>query len=250
MLGAGLLSLASLLVAFGCASVSEEERLLNEIRESTIVPKLGSYDEKEQRIATTKVREALDRAPEGTAEILAQSLRDPILEDRTKLMIAYFLSEIGDERGLPVLFQHLGVENDAVKDLVQRSITRYGIKTVPQLIDVMQSGNDVARQNATEILVGFQSREVYDTMWERYRNEPHGQIRFLLLCGFAEDTRPLAEERLMVALDDSDELVREHAWAIFRTRTDPPEALGFTPLLEGDVRSAALRRIRDWYRQQ
>lgn len=246
MISTSLAAIAAILIV-GCASPDEGQRLLNEIRESTIVPKLGSYNESEQREATRVVREAIQKAPEGTAEILAQSLRDPILEDRTKLMIAYFLSEVGDERGLPVLIQNLGVDNPAVQDLVKPSIARYGLQVVPQLIDAMQTSNDTARQSAVEILIQFRSQEVYDTMWERYGREPHGQIRFLLLCGFAEDERVLAERRLLEALADKDELVREHAWAIFSTRTEPPQELPFDPSSPKEFREAASARLNRWY---
>ncbi|MCA8961367.1 MAG: hypothetical protein KDC38_12675 [Planctomycetes bacterium] len=219
---------------------------MREIRESTIVPRLGSYDEDEQRWASAKVREALDRAPAGTAEILAATLDDPVAEDRTKVLCAYLLSTVQDPRGIPTLLEHVGTTNEAASDLVLSGLINYGSDAVPHAIHILETGDDVARSAAASLLIDLRSPAGYDALWRRLEHERNAEIRFLLVCGIADDDRPLAIDRLLSALDDTDELVREPAWNALRVRADVPEALVFEPAGDASVRRVQVAKIDAW----
>ncbi len=249
-MGCFTLILIALIGLSACATTGGEDRLLREIRDSTIVPKLGSYDEQEQRLASMKVREALDRAPEGTAEILAATLADPIVEDRTKVVCAYLLSTIKDPRGIPTLIEHVGTTNAAATDLIRTSLLNYGASAVPAVVETLKTGDDIARTTAANILIDLRAREGYDAMWRRLSIEPNAEVRFLLVCGISHDPRSTSEERLIAALEDKDELVREYAWGAVRSRMQLPDALEYDPAADKRARNQQLAAIDQWIHQQ
>ena len=233
-----------------CSTTPSEDALLREIRESTIVPQLGSYDEQEQRRATQKVREALDRAPEGTAEILAATLADSVTEDRTKVVCAYLLSTLKDRRGIPTLLEHLGTTNEAASDLIRTALRNYGSSIVPHIVETLETGDTVARTTSANLLLDLRSREGYDAMWRRMKIEPSPEVRFLLVCGTSYDSRPVAIERLLHALEDRDELVREFAWDALRTRLELPKTLKYDPAAEPLERNRQIAALDQWIHQR
>ncbi|MFN0056912.1 MAG: HEAT repeat domain-containing protein [Planctomycetota bacterium] len=248
--GAWCAIVASLALASGCRALRPEAELLKEIRESTIIPKLGSYDENEQQWAYQKLRTALDKAPAETIEILAASLRDPITDDRTKLVVACLLGRVPDERALPVLVKNIGVANDSTRAIVRDALEPFGVRVVSSMEEVLETGDESARGAAAEVLHDLRRPEGFDAMWRRLSDETDPAIRYVLVLGIAADDRTLALERLIQASRDSDLLVREICWQALTYRTQPPDHITFDHTAEPPQREAQLVTFRRWLEVQ
>lgn len=236
-----------LLLAVGCASApDEDEKVLADIRDTTIIPNLGSYDDQVQKEAVQRLLGVLDRAPEVGKNLLVASLRDPVYDDRTKIVCAWLLSTVGDPRALPALMGYLGQGTDSTESLVREAVVGYGARVVPSVSEVLAEGNDLARLAAAEVLVDLQVEEGLDALARRYDDEPEARIRFLILCALAGDSRPSAALLLERALEDADPANRQFAWGALARRFELPGSVRFDPDATAELRREQIETYREW----
>ena len=236
-------------VLCGCRSTPTVDPLLTEIRDTTIVPLVGSYDEREQNYAINTVLTVGHKHPREVSSLLVAHLRDPVTEERTKLILAWLLARLKDDRGLPLLTQHIGVPDRKAQNLVRSAVVPFGSQVVPQVREVLETGDETARLAAAEILfeIGRDAgvREAFDALWSRIKREPAADIRFLIISSMDFDARGIAVDRLVESLMDPDEEIREIAWSAVARRS-PPARLGFDPKASTVVRSEQVVRLKQW----
>ncbi|MGA1535075.1 MAG: HEAT repeat domain-containing protein [Planctomycetota bacterium] len=239
--GLALLLLPTLI---GCGG-TPEEKALEDIRDTTIIPNLGSYDDQIQQEAVYRMQSILENAPEVARNLLAATLRDPVYDNRTKLVCAWLLATQQDRRALQTLVDLLGVGSDSDESLLRDSLNLYGAEVVPSVASVLREGNDVARIAAAEVLCDLGDGEAVDALVARYGSEPNPRVRFLILCGVA-NRPPLRVPLLEQALVDADAKNRDFAWSTLGRHYDFPETLTFDAEETEEVRSAQLDRYRRW----
>ena len=246
---ATFLTLLALLASLSSCKSAEQRSLeenLEAIRDVTFIPKLGSYDEEEQRDAIQKVMMGLDRAPDIVSNILAASLKDESYDERTHLVIARLLADKKDVRAVPTLVKHVGSPHEQAQSIVRDALLEYGSSIVDHVAEVLETGDATSRLAAAEILFELRLAEGYDALYDRESREPVPEVRFLILCGTAEDPRPLAVGRLYRFLMDGDELVRSAAWSAIQEREPTPEVLGYDPDGKPDERRKQVARLQQW----
>jgi HEAT repeat protein len=238
-----------LALAVGCSGApTSDEKALADIRDTTIIPNLGSFDDQVQKEAVQRLLNVLDRAPDVGKNLLVASLRDPVYDDRTKIVCAWLLSTVGDRRALPSLMEFLGQGTDTTESLVREAVVSYGAGVVPAVSEVLAEGNDLARLAAAEVLVEIEVEEGLDALRERYPGEPEARIRFLILCALAGDPRPSATQLLDRALADEDPANRQFAWGALTRRFDIPASLPFDPNAPSALREEQVAAYLEWRR--
>ena len=173
----------------GCSSTPEEQAL-EDIRDTTIIPNLGSYDDGVQKEAVARMLNILETAPDVGANLLVASLRDPVHEDRTKMVCAWLLSTVRDRRALPYLMTYLGQGSNTGESLVREAVSAYGASVLPSVTEVLEEGGDLARIAAAEVIFELGTREAVDALVSRLDREPEARVRFLILCGIASERPP------------------------------------------------------------
>lgn len=235
--------------AAGCSSPpTQDEKALADIRDTTIIPNLGSFDEQVQKEAVQRLLDVLDRAPEVGKNLLVASLRDPVYDDRTRIVCAWLLSTVEDPRALPTLMEFLGQGTDTNESLVREAVVSYGAGVVPAVSQLLVEGNDLARLAAAEVLVELEVDEGLDALSERYDDEPEARIRFLILCAASADPRASSVQLLERALHDDDPANRQFAWGAIVRRFGVPDSIPFDPTAATAVRSEQVEMYREWRR--
>ena len=232
------------LLLSGCSS-TPEERALEDIRDTTIIPNLGSYDDGVQKEAVARMLNILDTAPDVGANLLVASLRDPVHDDRTKTVCAWLLSTVNDRRALPYLMTFLGQGSNSGESLVREAVSSYGASVIPSVTEVLNEGGDLARIAAAEVLFELGTREAVDALVARLEREPEARVRFLILCGVANE-RPPRVAPLEQTLNDDDPSNREFAWDTLARAFRFPDWLTFDPQAEPEVRRQQIERYQAW----
>ncbi len=240
-----LLFLLVVAVATGC-SATPKEQALEDIRDTTIIPNLGSYDDQVQKEAVARMLSILDNAPEVGKNLLVASLTDPVQDERTKVVCAWLLSTVGDRRALPTLMDLLGKGASSSEGLVREAVVSYGSSVVPAVARVLEDGNDLARIAAAEALIELDVSEGIDALAARYSREPQSRVRFLILCGLAADSRPSVIDPLDRALEDSDPMNRDLVWDALVRRLSIPATIEFSPAATDAIREQQLKIYREW----
>ena len=228
----------------GCSSTPEEQAL-EDIRDTTIIPNLGSYDDGVQKEAVARMLNILETAPDVGANLLVASLRDPVHEDRTKMVCAWLLSTVRDRRALPYLMTYLGQGSNTGESLVREAVSAYGASVLPSVTEVLEEGGDLARIAAAEVIFELGTREAVDALVSRLDREPEARVRFLILCGIASE-RPPRIAPLEKTLDDDDPSNREFAWDTLARAFKFPSWLTFDPQAAPEVRRQQIERYRAW----
>lgn len=151
----------------GCATTTSDDQILEDIRDTSKIPLLGSYDETEQRDAVNSYLLGLDRAPDVVSNILAESLRDPVYDDRTKLVIATLLGTVQDQRAIGTLVGFLGTTNDNARQHVKEALLGYGSRIVPSVGEALETGDGTTRLLAAEVLVELALPDTFEAMHRR-----------------------------------------------------------------------------------
>ena len=233
-----------LLVLVGC-STTPEQQALEDIRDTTIIPNLGSYDDQIQQEAVARMLSILESAPEVGRNLLVASLRDPVHDDRTKMVCAWLLSTVNDRRALPTLMEFLGRGTDSDESLLREAVVSFGASVVPSVARVLDEGSDVARIAAAEVLCELETSEAVDALIARYAAEPHPRVRFLILCGVADESPPRVAP-LERALSDEEAVNREFAWTTLARLFRLPPSITFDPDGNAATRRAQIDRFRAW----
>lgn len=241
-----VLPLLLLLLGLGCTPAVRDEDLLKDIRDTTVIPELGSYDPASQKDALKRILVTIEKAPEVTANLLAATLRDPVVSDRTKLVICWILASEKDSRAIPTLMELLGRVNEDPDQLIKDSLAVFGSRIVPGVARVLEGGSDLARLAAAEVLLDVALPEARVALADRYADEGEPEVRFLILCGAAADPRSSAEQLLFSGLDDVERQNRELAWEALRKKIAPPLILRFDAGAKEAVRKAQVSELRRW----
>ena len=239
-----LLAIGCVIALSGCSSTPEEQAR-EDIRDTTIIPNLGSYDEQIQQEAVSRMLSILDKAPKVGANILAATLDDPVPADRTKMVCAWLLSTIQDRRALPTLMRFLAEGASSQDSLIRESVVVFGPSVIPSVAAVLEEGNDVARTAAAEVLYELDSRAAVDALVSRLAREPEPSVRFLILCGVAAENPPRVAV-LEGALTDPDPSNRELAWDTLDRLFRLPPSLAFDAEGSDTMREEQLERYRAW----
>ena len=238
-----------MLISFGCAGpekTPERDDVLEDIRNTTLIPNLGSYDEDVQKRAFDRILISLRKAPQITRNLLAAELDDPFISSRTKRVICMILAGEGDERALPRLVSMLAEGNTVDDNLIEEALLEYGSDAVEPVKTVLMEGNVTARRSAASILLTMKVPVAFDALQDRFTIERDPEVRFLCICGFAEDPRRESLEILARALDDVDEVIRGAAWESLKRRAKVPGDLRFDPMGTPGLRQAQASAIRSW----
>ena len=241
-------TLSLLLVASASlsCSITPKEQALEDIRDTTIIPNLGSYDEQVQKEAVARMLSILDNAPEVGKTLLVASLADPVQDERTKVVCAWLLSTVGDRRALPTLMDLLGKGSSSSESLVREAVVSYGASVVSAVARVLEDGNDLARIAAAEALIELDVSEGIDALAARYSREPQSRVRFLILCGLAADPRRSVINPLERALEDSAPMNRDLVWDALVRRLTIPTTIDFNPEGTDAIREQQLKVYREW----
>ncbi len=247
----GLALALELALVSGCASgPTAEEKAMDDIRDTTVIPNLGSYDDQVQTDAVQRMLGVLDSAPEVGKNLLVATLRDPVTDERTKMVCAWLLSTVDDRRALPALMEFLGQGADATDDLVREAVVSYGASVIPSVSAVLEGGNDLARLTAAEILTDLEIREGFDALADRLPREPQARVRFMILCGLSSDRSSTSTEALELALLDEDSENREQAWNTLAKRFKVPPSLSFDSTGTGVRRAFQVAAYHQWRKSQ
>ncbi len=239
----------TVLLSVGCSTpdkAPDREDVLEDIRNTTLIPNLGSYDESIQKRALDRILLSLSKAPIITRNLLAAELDDPFIGARTKRVICMILAREGDERALPRLISMLAEGNVVDDNLIEVALLEYGIAALSPVVTVLAEGNVTARRSAASILLTMKLPEAFDALQDRFTIERDSEVRFLCVCGFAEDARQSSLDLLASALDDPDEVVRQSAWGGLKRRARVPESLPFDPVADPFQRQKQIENIRSW----
>ena len=239
----------SLFLAAGCSTPDktvDREDVLEDIRNTTLIPNLGSYDEEVQKHALDRILVSLSKAPLITRNLLAAELDDPFIGARTKRVICMILAREGDERSLPRLISMLAEGNTVDDNLIESALLEFGNDAIAPVAAVLAEGNVTARRSAASILLTMDSPVAFDALQDRFAIERDSEVRFLCICGFAEDPRQESIDNLAGALDDPDEVIRQAAWGGLKRRAKVPGDLPFDPEATAAMRQIQARAIRSW----
>ncbi|HIA26826.1 MAG TPA: hypothetical protein EYN79_01685 [Planctomycetes bacterium] len=235
-----------LVLCLGCTVPTRETDPLRDIRNTTVIPEVGSYDPAIQKQALQRIFLTLEQAPEITCNLLAATLRDPVVDDRTKLVICWILASEEDPRAIPTLMELLGRVNEDPDQLIKDSLATFGSRIVSGVAQVLEGGSDLARLAAAEVLLEIAVPEAHAALVSRYPLEEAPQIRFLILCGAAEDPSNDASEVLISGLDDAERQNREIAWEALRRKIESPSLLRFDAGAGPEVRRSQVTELRRW----
>ncbi|NCF55104.1 MAG: hypothetical protein GWP41_02410 [Planctomycetia bacterium] len=234
----------------GCAGpVPQESRedILKDIRSTTLIPNLGAYDDEVQKHALDRILVSLRKAPVITRNLLVAELQDPFIGARTKRVICTILAREGDQRALPTLSSMLAEGNVLDDDLIETALLEFGEVSLPLVMTVLQEGPVTARRMAASILLSLGVSQAFDALEDRYPNERDTEVRFLCVCGFADDKRSGSNRSLTDALDDIEEGIRQAAWGALQRRGLLPRSLGFDPEGMPSIRQSQIENIRSWF---
>ncbi len=228
----------------GCSSTPEEQAF-EDIRDTTIIPSLGSYDDQIQQEAVARMLTLLDKAPQVVTNILAATLHDPVPDDRTKLVCAWLLSTVKDRRALPTLMRFLSEGTNSDDSLLREAMVVFGTSIIPSVAEVLEEGSDVARIAAAEVLYDLDSRSAVDALVARLVREPDPRVRFLIICGVAAENQPRLEplERTLIDPEASN---RELAWDTLDRILRLPPSLAFDAEGADEVRRLQVERYQTW----
>lgn len=243
-----LLVISSLLFA-GCQPVQKREnpeQVLKDIRDTTVIPDLGSYDDKIQRKALDRILVSIDKAPAITRNLLVAALDDSLLDSRTKRVICTILAKEGDIRILPTLSGMLAEGSVPEDDLLESALVQLGERSVKPVSQVLAEGNVTARRNAASVLLSLDVPYALDSLQDRFVIEKDAEVRFLCVCGLVQDARAESLSLLANALDDIDVEVRRAAWGGLARKVRPPSSLRFDPNAKPNIRSLQAQQIRNW----
>ncbi len=244
-----VLLIVMLLVAVGCQSPDQrtkEANVLQDIRNTTVIPELGSYDDSIRKKSVDRILMSLDKAPEITKNLLVAALDDSLVSARTKRVICTILAEEGDLRALTPLTGMLAAGSVSQDDLLETALLNFGERAVPRIATVLAEGGAIARRNAAGILLGIGGPLAYDALRERLTLERDSEVRFLCVCGLVQDSRSSSLPILGWILDDTDEEVRKAAWGGLSRRTRPPGHLLFDASAVPSVRVRQAVQVRAW----
>ena len=239
----------TVLLSVGCSTPDKapnREDVLEDIRNTTLIPNLGSYDESIQKRALDRILLSLSKAPIITRNLLAAELDDPFIGARTKRVICMIFAREGDERALPRLVSMLAEGNVVDDNLIEAALLEYGSDALSPVVAVLAEGNVTARRSAASILLTMKLPVAFDALEDRFTLERDSEVRFLCVCGFAEDARQSSLDLLASALDDPDEVVRQAAWGGLKRRAKVPGNFVFDAEAEPSLRKVQAREIRSW----
>ncbi|MGE4619945.1 MAG: hypothetical protein AAEJ04_09090 [Planctomycetota bacterium] len=243
------LMVASLFVA-GCQPVQtraeESNQVLKDIRDTTVIPDLGSYDAAIQRKSLDRIMLSIDKAPGITLNLLVATLEDSLIDSRTKRVICTILAQEGDLRALPALSRMLAEGSVAEDDLLESALVQLGEKSVKPVARILAEGNVTARRNAASILLALDVPYALDSLQDRFQIEKDAEVRFLCVCGLAADARAESVSILAHALEDIDLEVRRAAWGGLARKVRPPQSIRFDPEASSSQRAFQARLVRDW----
>lgn len=225
---------------------TEEANVLQDIRNTTVIPELGSYDESARKKSVERILMSLELAPEITKNLLVATLDDSMVSARTKRVICTILAEEGDLRALTPLTAMLAEGSVAQDDLLETALLNFGERAVPRIATVLAEGGEIARRNAAGILLGIGGPLAFDALRARLTLERDSEVRFLCVCGLVQDARSSSLPFLGVVLDDADEEVRKAAWGGLWRRTRPPGHLRFDASAAPSVRVRQAAQVRTW----
>ena len=238
-----------MILSSGCAGpekVSSQNDVLQDIRNTTLIPNLGAYDEEVQKHALDRILVSIRKAPMITRNLLAAELGDPFIGARTKRVICMVLAREGDDRALPQLTAMLAEGNVVDDNLMESALLEFGSVAVAPVSSVLAEGNVTARRSAASILLAMNLPRAFDALQDRFQIERDPEVRFLCVCGFAQDTREESIGILTGALEDADESIRQAAWGGLQRRAKVPSDLVFDPLAAPGMRKIQVTEIRSW----
>ncbi len=237
------------LVLVGCQPVqkhADADQVLQDIRDTTVIPDLGSYDEKVQRKALDRILVSIDKAPSITRNLLVATLDDSLIDSRTKRVICTILAKEGDMRILPTLSKMLAQGSVPEDDLLESALVQLGERSVQPVSRVLAEGNVTARRNAASVLLSLDVPHALDSLQDRMVIEKDAEVRFLCVCGLVQDARAQSLVMLANALDDVDVEVRRAAWGGLARKIRPPQSIYFDASAKPAVRSVQAQQVRQW----
>ncbi len=246
--------MATLLVSLmvlgsGCKPMdkrSVEADVLKDIRDTTVIPDLGSYDEAIRKKSVNRILMSLDKAPDITRNLLLATIDDSMVSARTKRVICTLLADLGDFRAMAPLTRMLAEGSQAEDDLLETALLEFGERAVSGVSTVLAEGGPIARRNAAGILLAIGGSSAHDALRLRLLIEKDPEVRFLCVCGLVEDRRTTSLALLGEALDDIDEEVRRAAWGGLSHRARPPGGILFNPSGLPEVRIRQALQVRKW----
>ncbi|MDE0960585.1 MAG: HEAT repeat domain-containing protein [Planctomycetota bacterium] len=239
----------SLIVGSGCQPIDkkrERAEVLKDIRDTTVIPDLGSHDTSIQKKSVDRILQSLEKAPEITRNLLVAALDDSMVSARTKRVICTLLADQADLRALAPLIRMLAEGALAEDDLLETALLEFGDRAVPGVATVLAEGGPIARRNAAGILLAISGPRAHDALRSRMLTEKDPEVRFLCVCGLVEDRRSTSLALLGDALDDKDEEVRRAAWGGLSHRARPPGGILFNPAALPEVRVRQAQQVRNW----
>lgn len=245
---ATLLMISSLLLT-GCQPGEKRTKaddVLQDIRTTTVIPDLGSYDAKLQRKSLDRILLSIEKAPAITKNLLVATLEDSMIDARTKRVICTILAQEGDLRVLAPLSRMLAEGSVAEDDLLESALVQLGERSVQSVARVLSEGNVTARRNAASILLSLEVPYALDSLQDRYQIEKDAEVRFLCVCGLVQDARSESLSILIQALEDIDLEVRRTAWGGLARKLRPPPSIYYDPSAKPTIRSIQAGQIRDW----
>lgn len=243
-----LLTISSVLVT-GCQPIEKRDEandVLENIRNTTVIPELGSYDPVIQRRSLDRIMLSLEKAPAITRNLLVATLEDSMIDARTKRVICTILAQEGDLRVLQPLSRMLAEGSIAEDDLLESALVQLGERSVQPVARILSEGNVTARRNAASVLLALDVPYALDSLQDRYQIEKDAEVRFLCVCGLVQDARSESLSMLTRALEDIDLEVRRAAWGGLERKLRPPPSVYYNPTAEPGIRSLQASQIRDW----
>ncbi len=243
------LLLLLLLITVGCQPVekrTDQADVLKDIRDTTVIPDLGSYDDSIRRKSVDRIVVSLEKAPEITKNLLVATLDDPMVNSRTKRVICTILAEEGEKRALIPLTRMLAEGSQSEDELLETALLKFGEQGVPRIAAVLEEGSAIARRNAAGILLSIGGPLAHDALRMRLDIEKDPEVRFLCVCGLAQDARSNALVFLGTVLDDVDLEVRKAAWGGLSRRMRPPSSIRFDPAADPFIRGRQAQQVRRW----
>ena len=228
------LLLLLLLITVGCQPVekrTDQADVLKDIRDTTVIPDLGSYDDSIRRKSVDRIVVSLEKAPEIT---------------KTKRVICTILAEEGEKRALIPLTRMLAEGSQSEDELLETALLKFGEQGVPRIAAVLEEGSAIARRNAAGILLSIGGPLAHDALRMRLDIEKDPEVRFLCVCGLAQDARSNALVFLGTVLDDVDLEVRKAAWGGLSRRMRPPSSIRFDPAADPFIRGRQAQQVRRW----
>lgn len=245
---ATLLMISSLLLT-GCQPLEKRTKaddVLQDIRNTTVIPDLGSYDPILQRKSLNRILLSIEKAPAITRNLLVATLEDSMIDARTKRVICTILAQEGDLRVLVPLSRMLAEGSLAEDDLLESALVQLGERSVHSVARVLSEGNVTARRNAASVLLSLDVPYALDSLQDRYQIEKDAEVRFLCVCGLVQDARIESLSMLTQALEDIDLEVRKTAWGGLARKVRPPPSIHYDPSAKPGIRAIQAGQIREW----